>query len=240
MTIELAVFDLLGTLANDDDAVAHCLRAALVAADVGVTGAELRAVAGLAPRDALRILLTHNRVEPAPWSTGEIDRLHAIFEERYLVRLESRPPSEMLGATPALKRLSQMGLRVAIETELSRPLAKAILDRTGFVARGLVDAVVTSDCVWRGRPFGDAIALAMERTGVGDPENVAKIGDTTADIEQAIAAQCEIVIGIAEDAVHQDRLRAHRCAYVLPTVALVPELLRRIDAHPTLLAAGRR
>lgn len=57
MKIQLVVFDMAGTTVRDDDAVHHCLAAALAADQVCVNREEVNAVMGIAKPLAIKTLL---------------------------------------------------------------------------------------------------------------------------------------------------------------------------------------
>lgn len=231
MQFELVVFDIAGTTMVDDHAVSDSLRAALRAADVGVTEAEVNAVMGLAKPRAIRALL--ERRDPGRWADADIARIHDHFVARMVRHYETCPDvREVHGMTPAFLRLRAMGIKVALDTGFSRPIVDAILARLGWAARGLVDACVTSDEVRRGRPYPDMIQEAMRRTRTTGIHRVIKVGDTPADIQEGAAAGCPVVIGVTNGTHVEEELRAHPCTFIIATAALVPELIRRIETRP--------
>ena len=71
-----------------------------------------------------------------------------------------------------------------------------MLLRLAWDGERTVDFSIASDEVARGRPHPDLIDRAMALANVTDPEHVAKIGDTPADIEQGLAAGCGLVVGV--------------------------------------------
>jgi phosphoglycolate phosphatase-like HAD superfamily hydrolase len=76
-----------------------------------------------------------------------------------------------------------------------RDVTDAILERTGWVRSGLVDAVVTSDEVRHGRPAPDMILAIQQRLGLRAPR-FAKVGDTAADLAEGFAAGASWNIGV--------------------------------------------
>jgi hypothetical protein len=71
----------------------------------------------------------------------------------------------------------------------------------------------------------------MARAGVRDPSRVVVVGSTPAELQQGAAAGCGLVVGVFETGGSFEALRAATHNVLLPTCALVPELLRRIDVR---------
>ncbi len=97
---------------------------------------------------------------------------------------------EVAGTSGVFERLHRAGIKIALNSGFSREIARIIIDRLGWITKGLVDASVTSDEVARGRPHTDMIKLLMKNLGVTRPANVVKVGDTPADLEEGTSAGC--------------------------------------------------
>jgi phosphonatase-like hydrolase len=231
MNIELVIFGFVGTTVIDDGLVSSSLREAAASADVAVSDEALERVMGLASPRAVRELLECARSK-ATWGTDEVERVHADFARRVIARASrDEPLRETVGASRCFWQLRQDGIRVASVTGLSLSAAGAIHERLGWRTRGLVDVFVTSDEVERGAPEPDAIFEIMHRAGVRESARVAFVGNATSELEQASAAGCGLVVGVFDSDGSFGRVRAARHNVLLPTCALVPELLRRISAR---------
>jgi phosphonatase-like hydrolase len=224
MHTELVIFGLVGTTLADDGLFEAPLRATLADAGLAPSDDAIDAVAGLATPDALRALLGDRGDEGAA--------RHDALVRRVIERaLDRTPIREVLGASPAFWQLRKHGVKVASLTGFTLAAAEAIHTRVGWRSRGLVDVVVSSDEVERGAPHADAIHEAMNRAGVRDPSRVVVVGSTPRELEQGTVAGCGLVVGVFDTGGSFDALRATRHDVLLPTCALVPELLRRIDAR---------
>ena len=233
MHIELVVFDMAGTTVAEDHSVAFHLRETLRAADVAVTNQDVDGVRGLAKPDAIRRLLQRCRDSSSAWSPREVETLHAAFVRRMVAHYQCDPGvREVQGASHAFRRLHQMGISVALDTGFTRAVADVVIERLGWAACDLIDASVASDEVTCGRPAADMITRAMRLTGARDPSCVVKVGDTPADLYEGFAAGCALVVAVANGAHSDAELRLHPCTHVVPTVALVPELIRRVESNP--------
>jgi phosphonatase-like hydrolase len=223
MQIELVVFDMAGTTVHDDDNVGVALRDALRAGGVEVSPEEVNAAMGWPKPVAIKHLLERARGVAEP---EEIDRLHRSFVSR-MVRHYSNDPfvREIPGTSRVFRWLKERGIKVAVDTGFSRPIADAILARTGWAVRGLIDTSVTSDEVARGRPHPDLIYAAMSRTKVHHPSSVVKVGDTPSDLQQGRSAGCGLVIGVTRGTHTKEQLEVHPHDLLLPTVASLPGAL---------------
>jgi phosphonatase-like hydrolase len=224
MAVELVVFDLAGTTVHDDDAVNHCFRAALAGGGVAVSAAAVNEVMGLPKPQAIRLLV--ERAGEREAVEDRVQTLHADFVAR-MIRLYRSDPSihEIPGTSETFRRLRAAGIRVALDTGFSRNITDVLLARVGWVAAGLVDASICSDEVPRGRPYPDMIRALMSRLGVVDPQAVAKVGDTPADLAEGDNAGCGLVIGVTGGSHRRGQLEPFPHTHLIETVADLPALL---------------
>jgi phosphonatase-like hydrolase len=194
-TFRLAVFDVAGTTVMDDDGVVECLRRALEP-HVAVSAAAAAAVMGLPKPVAIRELLAAHVAAGAPLD-GLVDEIHLRFRLDMVAHYRSGSLAPAERAEDVFAALRAAGVRVTLDTGFSRDILDVVLERLGWVQGGLLDATMTSDEVPRGRPFPDLIHRAMALTGVTDPAQVAKIGDTPSDMAEGLAAGCGLVVGVS-------------------------------------------
>ena len=221
--IELVVFDMAGTTVHDGDAVRSAFHATLGASGIEVDAAIVDSVMGLPKPDALRILLA---------SAGrairqeEIDELHTAFTARICEYYASSPEvREIPGALAVFSTLRKAGIKVALNTGFFRPIVDVLLARLGWRSPEVIDAVVTSDEVPRGRPHPDMILHLMERLGIQDAGRVAKVGDTTVDMEEGISAGCKFVIGVLSGTGTLEQFRACPHTHIVPSIVDVPAII---------------
>ncbi len=89
----------------------------------------------------------------------------------------------------------------------------------------MIDATISSDEVARGRPYPDMILELMRRMGVSDPQRVAKVGDTPADLEEGRNACCGLIVGVTRGTHSRDELERYPHTHLIGTVAELPTLL---------------
>ncbi len=223
MKYSMVVFDMAGTTVFDEDnAVASCLRDALVAAGCPITLEAVDPVMGMPKPLAVRELLAQSRGE-AP-TDSEVERVHADFQRRIIDHYRTGPSvKEIDGASDLFSSLRKAGVRVALDTGFDRATANTIIERLGW-GGGLIDDSVTSDEVANGRPHADMIEVLMQRAGIDDPAQVVKVGDSISDIEQGLNARCGCVVAIAgrRTSGAEDRFEGVR---VIDHIGRLPEVL---------------
>ncbi len=194
MSLELVVFDLAGTTVEDPGTVNACLRSALGEAGIQVESVAVDRVMGLPKPEAIRILIdSAGRTE----ALGRVDAIHEDFQERMRrFYREDASVRAVPGVEDLFARLKAAGVRVGLDTGFDHSITEVILDRLGWLSKGLVNAHVSSDQVARGRPHPDMIRHLMEAVNVTRFETVAKVGDATADLEEGTNAGCRWVIGV--------------------------------------------
>jgi phosphonatase-like hydrolase len=224
MAIRLVVFDMAGTTVHDDDGVNRSIRGSLEAVGLTVKPAAVNAVMGLPKREALRRL-----IEPSSLAREllpQIEAIHADFAARMRSFYESDPSvREVSGASDIFRWLHQAGIAVAVNTGFSRDIAQIILDRLRWERDGLIDASVTSNEVERGRPHPDMIRCLMKRLGIASAGEVAKVGDTPADLEEGHRAGCGFVIGVTQGTHTREQLAAFPHTHLIGSVAELQALL---------------
>jgi phosphonatase-like hydrolase len=127
--------------------------------------------------------------------------------------------------TDVFARLKEAGLRIALDTGFSRPIADAILERLRWRDSTLLDATVTSDEVAQGRPHPDLLFKAMERTGVKSAQAVAKVGDTPADLREGAAASSGLNIGVTNGSHTAKELEPHPHTHLIPDLRQLPQIV---------------
>jgi phosphoglycolate phosphatase-like HAD superfamily hydrolase len=84
---------------------------------------------------------------------------------------------------------------------------------------------VTSDEVERGRPHPEMIRQLMKDVGVADPQRVAKVGDTSADLLEGKNAGCGLNIGVTQGSSTRQQLEQFPHDHLIGSVAELPGLL---------------
>ncbi|CAN5440443.1 phosphonatase-like hydrolase [soil metagenome] len=218
---ELIVFDLAGTTVEDNQDVHRVLQMAMEYYDTKITLAEANAVMGIPKPIAIeRLLKLHLQPDITPELIFEI---HAVFLKNMIeFYCYDTGVREKQGVSATFERLQADGIKVAVDTGFDRSITNALLKRMKWKENNLIDASVTSDEVERGRPFPDLIFEAMKRTGVLDSAKVAKVGDTSFDLQEGRSAGCGWVIGITTGAFSKAELELEKPTHLIETI---PEII---------------
>lgn len=198
-SLQLVVFDMAGTTVADHDEVHRALQQALATEDVAVSYDEANAVMGYPKPVAIRQLLKDKLTDMSRVTDQYVEQIHRNFVEHMVQHYRESPEvTEKEGVQNTWQALRKQGIKIALDTGFSRPIADAIIGRLGW--SDLIDASVASDEVERGRPYPDMIFRVMELTNVADVRNVAKVGDTASDMRQGTEAGCSWVVGVTTGA----------------------------------------
>jgi len=192
---QLAVFDVAGTTVFDGDAVVDCMRS-VIGSRADVPEEEVRALMGLPKPVAIGQLLSSRTSLRAGALASAVDEIHEAFRAALIARYgEAGTITPAPDAERVFSSLRAAGIRVALDTGFSRDILDTILAQLRWT-EGVIDYAIASDEVPRGRPFPDLILRAMSLAGVTEPSAVIKVGDTPADIDEGLAAQCGLVVGV--------------------------------------------
>jgi phosphonatase-like hydrolase len=224
MEIDLVVFDMAGTTVNDEDSVNRCLRSSLAAAGLSVTAEAVNTVMGLPKPIAIASLI--EKLSPENALRDQVEAIHDDFVSRSIEFFRTDPSVyEVPGATRVFEALKKSGIRVAFDTGFNRVIAEVILDRLGWLRSALIDATICSDEVKRGRPHPDMIHQLMAGLKLDDPQRVAKVGDTPADLWEGANAACGLVVGVTGGTHSRGELEPFPHTHLIETIADFPGLL---------------
>lgn len=220
--IRLVIFDIAGTTVKDPDGVGGCLKQALDNAGVPWTEPEVNAIMGTPKPVAIAELMELAGEAPDP---ARVDAIHEDFRARMIEYYRSDPAVEPYEDTVStIEALRARGIKVALDTGFDRPIVDVLMERLGW-SDEFLDATATSDEVAKGRPYPDLVYLLMERTGVTDPKEVAKVGDTPSDLGEGTSAGCGLVIGVTAGTHTEAELAVHPHTHLVPSLTHVLALV---------------
>lgn len=225
MDIELVVFDLAGTTVKDNQDVHKVLQQALAQIGVTISLDEANAVMGIPKPVAIRLLLEQREVFSI--TDKLIEEIHDTFVTEMIHFYQfDKSVEEKEGVSETFRMLKDYKIKVAVDTGFDRPITNALLNRMGWIDKGLIDCSVTSDEVVYGRPHPDLIYKAMTLTGVTNVKKVAKVGDTIYDLQEGNSAGCGLVIGITSGAFSEELLQKEKHTHLITHVPEVLDLVR--------------
>lgn len=222
--IEMVVFDMAGTTVNEDNIVYKTLRKAIN--QIGKLNLSLDEVleygAGKEKLQAIKSVLKNS-------ADVTDDILAQKIFETFLVELKLAYETENVfantNANELFAVLQQKNILRVLNTGYDRGTAEFLLEKLNWKVGKDIDALVTASDVPRNRPFPDMIYFAMEKFNIKNPLNVAKIGDSTIDIQEGQNAGCSLSIGITTGAHTPNQLATANPDYVInDLIELIPIL----------------
>ena len=221
---KIVVFDMAGTTIDEQNVVYKTVHKAIERAgyDVSLKLVLLHA-AGKEKFQAIKDVL--EELEGGAILHDILVDIHHDFENLLDAAYASLKPMPMPGATRVFEALRARDIKVVLNTGYKRRVAEHLLQQLDWVEGREFDWLCTAEEVVRGRPHPDMIWAAMAHFGVKDARQVAKIGDSIADIEEGKNAGCGIAAGITTGAQTAEQLQTAAPTHVLDSLeALLPLL----------------
>ena len=213
MTIELVVFDMAGTTVKDKNFVHQAFVDAFAKNGKTVSIADVNPLMGYPKPIAIDMVL-----EKYVWDRNEklIDSIHTDFVNNMIDFYKNNPSvEEIKGVSDLFRSLKEKRIKIAIDTGFSKIIMDTIIERLGWRKNKLIDFAVASDEVENGRPYADMILKAMKNFGITDSKKVAKVGDTSSDMNQGTAADCAYVIGVTTGAFSREDLKKEPHTHII-------------------------
>ncbi|MET0466586.1 MAG: HAD family hydrolase [Chitinophagaceae bacterium] len=221
MAIKLVVFDIAGTTVRDEDYVAKAFRNAFTRNGYEVSLQETYPYMGVKKIVAVNALLAKIGGRVADAGT-----IHTDFTEE-MMDFYLYDPSVMAlpYAEEVFQQLKEHNIRIALNTGFPRIIADAIINRLQWRQKGWIDDLIASDEVEYGRPQPLMIQELMNRAGITDPAEVAKIGDTEVDVNEGRNAGCGLVVAVTTGAYSSAQLAEYDPDFILADLSVLPSLI---------------
>ena len=215
---ELIVFDWDGTLMDSAAKIVHCFQAA--ARDAGLApppDAAIRNIIGLGLVDALDLVL--------PGVDKETREQVVQNYRRHFIHIDQTETALFPGVIDGLEQLSTHGYRLAVATGKARRGLDRVLRDTAtsgyFCVTRCADEALS-------KPHPQMLHDILEYTGV-DAERALMVGDTTYDLQMALAANVPS-LAVSYGAHERERLLQHRPLGCLDSFAEVCQWLKPASA----------
>ena len=234
--IELAVFDLAGTIVEDNNGVRDCLYRAAEEHGLQVTREEISTLMGTNKIHLYQFLIAKAKGNHIDFKDFEINidsstRSEALklYEKytQYMIAYYHDNCREIEGATETLQWCKENNIKVATGTGFHSEINAVIMDTLGWIKNGLVDFSAHLDMVpeGKGRPAPFMVFKAMEALNVQCVKKVIKIGDTPADMLEGYNAGCKAIIGVLGGSTPIQIWGKYYHTHVIDTVKELPELI---------------
>jgi phosphonatase-like hydrolase len=211
--IRMVVFDMAGTVVDEQNVVYKTLQKAINQAGISVSLGDVLALgAGKEKKAALKdIIAVH-----APGQTDEaIESMFHYFLKELDIAYDNLSVIPVKGAEEVFDTLRAHDINVALNTGYNRETAEKLVQKLGWTKGVQYDELITASDVVHSRPKPDMILRAMQLAGINNPSVVLKIGDSAVDIEEGKNAGCGITVGITTGAQTREQLSAAKPDYII-------------------------
>ena len=222
--IKLAVFDMAGTVVNEDNIVYKTLQKAINQRGFQLDlDFVLEHGAGKEKHQAIKDIIA------AEIGCFDSEMATSIFEDFKMLLVDAYKNLNVTsykGVKEMLYALKKSGIKVALNTGYDSNTAQLLLDKMKWKLGTEYDVLVTADDVVMGRPNPDMIVEAMMKLNVHDEKFILKAGDSIIDIEEGKNANCGITIGVTTGAHTRKQLLSANPTYVLDSLAGLNDLIK--------------
>ena len=202
-----------GTTVDEDNVVYKTLQLVINNAGYNFTLAQvLELGAGKEKLQAIKdILEAGGRLQTENFA----ENLYKIFDETLKTAYDTMHIKPQDGAEETFKLLRKNNIFIVLNTGYNAVTANGLLKKLNWQVGNQIDALVTATDVTANRPKPDMILLAMKQFKITDAKEVAKVGDSTIDIEEGQNAGCSLNVGITTGAHTQAQLSAANPDYII-------------------------
>lgn len=221
--IELVIFDMAGTVVDEDNVVYKTLQKAINKKGYDLTlDFVLEFGAGKEKYQAIKDILKEIKVENF---NEEAAIVFNDFKDMLSLAYSKLDVTSYDGVEDFIQDLKKANIKVALNTGYNKNTAQLLLDKMNWKLGVHYDALVTADDVEKGRPNPDMIFEAMKILGIAESANVLKAGDSIIDIEEGKNASCVITVGVTTGAHTREQLASANPTYILNSLVELKRIL---------------
>jgi phosphonatase-like hydrolase len=223
--IKMVVLDMAGTTVNEQNVVYKTLQKAINQQGYDLSLEQVLAQgAGKEKLKAIKdILAVYTGRREDDFAQGIYKNFISQLGEAYDV-LEVAP---IEGAEQLFKALKEKNILIVLNTGYDAQTAKSLLKKLHWQEGKEIDGLITASDVANNRPMPDMILLAMKKFGISSAREVAKVGDSTIDIEEGRNAGCAMSIGITTGAHTREQLESAKPDYIINSLLELLPILRQ-------------
>jgi phosphonatase-like hydrolase len=211
--IKMVVFDMAGTTVDENNVVYKTLQKVINLAGFNFTLEQVLAEgAGKEKLTAIRDIMELDMMGHDEELANEI---YVNFVQELEIAYNSFELKPQAGAEVLYAALKSKNILVVLNTGYNKVTANSILKKLNWQEGVQIDGLITATDVNNNRPKPDMILLAMEKFGIKNASEVAKVGDSAIDIEEGKNAGCSISVGITTGAHTYDQLLAAKPDHII-------------------------
>lgn len=210
--IKLVVFDMAGTVVDEQNIVYKTLHQALVNSGYKLTLEDvLKDGAGKEKLRAIQDLMT---MADGTLNEQKSLEIHKVFKAKLDENYATMEIKEQPNASALFKWLRSNNIKVALNTGYNKTIATMLIEKLNWQVGRDIDALVTADDADNHRPAPDMIFVANKLLGVAN-NTVAKVGDSAIDIHEGKNADCALTIGVTTGAQTKAQLQEAQPDFVI-------------------------
>lgn len=217
MAIRLVVFDIAGTTLKDDHDVTKVFKNSLSKFGYEVPEEQIDPLMGYEKNLAIKRIIEQSQGKEAEQKL--VSAVHQEFVSGMIKFYEEEELQVLPNVHETFAALRKEGVKIGINTGFSRDIAQTIIDRLGWEKNEMIDILVASDEVQKGRPEPFMIQSMMRQLRITDPQEIAKVGDTEVDIREGQNARCRYVIGVTTGIFSREELAEYNPTHIVDDVA---------------------
>lgn len=221
--VRLVIFDIGGTIIEDNGEVINSFSAALTMNGVTASAAELKEVKGSSKRDVIKKFVERQYGKDAAGNDDRIGKAYQDFKSELERMFSNGAVKPIPGAGATFAWLKSQNIACATTTGFYRSVTENILSSTGW--RDKFAANICGDDVKDGRPAPFMIFKAMEKARIDDVRDVLNVGDTPLDIQSGNRSGVLGVIGVLSGIHKKERLLQESPSHLISSVADLPSLI---------------
>ncbi|NBR37455.1 MAG: HAD family hydrolase [Chitinophagales bacterium] len=224
--IKLVVFDLAGTVLDEQNIVYKTLHRCINESGVSISYEKvIEFGAGKEKSQALRDILNHCSPDPSLSLQGAIFN---FFLQELSKEYETLDVKPMRGTEEVFAGLRNKKIYIAFNTGYNRTTAEQLLTKLKWKKQAHYDLVITSSEVSRSRPAPDMIWRAMELFSIKSADKVIKIGDSCADVIEGRNAGCKASIGITTGAQTREELLTSSPDFIIDALSELLPIIKSL------------
>ncbi len=221
--IKLVIFDMAGTVVDEDNVVYKTLHMAINKKGYNLTlDFVLEFGAGKEKQQAIRDILEKIEVENF---NEKATTIFEDFKDMLSEAYNKLTVSSYAGVEDLIQDLKKVNIKVALNTGYDKYTAQLLLNKMKWKLGTHYDALITADDVERGRPNPDMIFEAMKILDIKYSEKVLKAGDSIIDIEEGKNASCGITVGVTTGAHTREQLVSANPTYIVNSLTELKKIL---------------
>lgn len=221
--IRMVVFDMAGTTVNENNVVYKTLQQAINEEGFQFTLEQVLEVG--AGKEKLQAIVSVLETFAGMQDEELAARIFSRFKTSLSAAYEALDVQEQAYAQEVFHSLRSKGIKVVLNTGYQYDTAIGLIEKLGWSRGKDYDGLVTASDVNNNRPYPDMIISAMKQFDITEGNLVAKVGDSTIDIEEGKNAGCGLSIGITTGAHTEEQLKTASPDRIIHNLkALIPVL----------------